>query len=67
LIRRNENRSLDALLAKNIFYEGGASKAGRPVFYFIIRRNEGENIDYELLLYYMMKVSVHYDLPFAAS
>jgi neurofibromin 1 len=57
LIRRNENRSLEALLAKNIFYEGGASKAGRPVFYFIIRRMEGENVDYELLLYYMMKVS----------
>ncbi|KAI9283473.1 hypothetical protein BC943DRAFT_100701 [Umbelopsis sp. AD052] len=55
LIRRNENRSLEALLAKNIFYEGGASKAGRPVFYFIIRRMEGENVDYELLLYYMMK------------
>jgi len=57
LIRRNENRSLEALLAKNIFYEGGASKAGRPVFYFIIRRMEVENVDYELLLYYMMKVS----------
>jgi hypothetical protein len=57
LIRRNENRSLDSLLTKNIFYEGGASKAGRPVFYFITRRIEGENIDYELLLYYMMKVT----------
>lgn len=56
LIRRNENRSLDALLSKNIFYEGGASKAGRPVFYFIKRRCEGDNIDFELLLYYMMKV-----------
>ncbi|GAB5590022.1 Ras GTPase activating protein ira2 [Umbelopsis nana] len=55
LIRRNENRSLDALLSKNIFYEGGASKAGRPVFYFITRRCEGDNIDFELLLYYMMK------------
>lgn len=55
LIRRNENRTLDALLAKNIFYEGGVSKASRPVFYFVTRRLDGENIDYELLLYYMMK------------
>jgi neurofibromin 1 len=55
-MRRNSHRSIDAINAKNIFFEGGSSKAGRPVFYFIARNVSADSIDFELLIYHVLQV-----------
>lgn len=55
-MRRNSHRSVESIVSKNIFYEGGVSKAGRPVFYLIIRHINGDNIDFELLIYHILQV-----------
>lgn len=55
-MRRNSHRSAESIVSKNIFYEGGVSKAGRPVFYLIIRHINGDNIDFELLIYHIIQV-----------
>lgn len=55
-VRRNKHRDLSALSSLNVFYQSGVSKEGRPVFYFISRNTEGNSLDYELLLYYMLRV-----------
>lgn len=57
-MRRNGHRDLTAISAKNIFYLGGKSKGGRPVFYMIGRTIDAEEMDFELLVYYMLRVSV---------
>ncbi|KAG0178831.1 Ras GTPase activating protein ira2 [Apophysomyces sp. BC1021] len=64
-IRRNSHRDLTAISAMNIFYRGGVSRVGRPVFYMICRNVTGENFDYELLTYYMLRVMEPYlNAPF---
>ena len=60
-MRRNKHRDLSYISSLNVFYQGGVSKGGRPVFYMIARNVVGENFDYELLIYYMLRVSA---LPF---
>lgn len=55
-MRRNSHRSVETIVSKNIFYEGGVSKANRPVFYFIARNIIADNIDFELLVYHMLQV-----------
>ena len=55
-MRRNSHRSVEPIVSKNIFYEGGVSKAGRPVLYLIIRHINGDNIDFELLIYHILQV-----------
>jgi hypothetical protein len=55
-MRRNSHRSSDAINSKNIFFEGGVSKAGRPVFYFITRNVSADCIDFELLIYHVLQV-----------
>lgn len=55
-MRRNSHRSVDAIVSKNIFYEGGVSKANRPVFYFIARNIIADSIDFELLVYHVLQV-----------
>lgn len=56
-MRRNSHRSVEAIVSKNIFYEGGVSKAGRPVFYLIMRHINADNIDFELLVYHILQVN----------
>ncbi|KAI8078349.1 hypothetical protein BDF21DRAFT_43098 [Thamnidium elegans] len=55
-MRRNSHRSVETIVAKNIFYEGGVSKANRPVFYFIARNVIADSIDFELLVYHMLQI-----------
>ncbi|KAL0094126.1 hypothetical protein F4703DRAFT_1816773 [Phycomyces blakesleeanus] len=55
-MRRNSHRSVDAIATKNIFYEGGTSKVGRPVLYIIARNISNDSIDFELFIYYMLQV-----------
>jgi neurofibromin 1 len=57
-IRRNQNRDLTFVKNLNCFYLGGKSKGGRPVFYIICRLLDTEGLDHELLVFYMMRVSV---------
>lgn len=56
-MRRNSHRSVEPIASKNIFYEGGTSKAGRRVYYFITRNVTNDSIDFELLTYYMLQVT----------
>jgi hypothetical protein len=55
-MRRNSHRSVESIVSKNIFYEGGVSKSNRPVFYFIARNIISDSIDFELLVYHMLQV-----------
>ncbi|KAL7314719.1 hypothetical protein PS15m_006255 [Mucor circinelloides] len=59
-MRRNKHRDLSYISSLNAFYQGGVSKGGRPVFYMIARNVVGENFDYELLIYYMLRVMEPY-------
>jgi hypothetical protein len=54
-MRRNSHRNVDSIVSRNIFYEGGVSKAGRPVFYLILRNINADNIDFELLIYHILQ------------
>ncbi|KAI9261580.1 hypothetical protein BDA99DRAFT_547292 [Phascolomyces articulosus] len=54
-MRRNGHRSIESIGSKNIFYEAGTSKAGRPVFYFILRNVVADSIDFELLIYFILQ------------
>jgi hypothetical protein len=56
-MRRNKHRDLSTISNSNVFYQGGVSKGGRPVFYIIARNVVGESFDFELLVYYMLRVS----------
>ncbi|KAG1473581.1 hypothetical protein G6F56_000876 [Rhizopus delemar] len=55
-MRRNKHRDLDSIRALNLMYQGGVSRGGNPVFYFITRYLPQENFDYELAVYYMLRV-----------
>lgn len=57
-IRRNSHRDVSPISSKNIFYHAGVSKGGRPVFYLITRNVDAETCDFELLIYYMLRVCV---------
>lgn len=59
-IRRNCHRDLSAISSLNIFYCRGTSRGGRPVFYFVTRYIETESFDFELLIYYMLRVNMNY-------
>ncbi|RCI05603.1 Ras GTPase activating protein ira2, partial [Rhizopus stolonifer] len=54
-MRCNNHRNVESIVSKNIFYEGGVSKAGRPVFYLIMRRIIADSIDFELLVYHALQ------------
>ncbi|KAI9491357.1 hypothetical protein BDB00DRAFT_874401 [Zychaea mexicana] len=54
-MRRNGHRGVESIVSKNIFYEGGTSKSGRPVFYFILRNVVADSIDFELLIYFILQ------------
>lgn len=55
-MKRNAHRDLSAISAMNMFYLGGTSKAGHPVFYLISRNVDAENLDFELAICYMLRV-----------
>ncbi|RCH77694.1 Neurofibromin 1, partial [Rhizopus azygosporus] len=55
-MRRNKHRDLNSIRSLNIFYQGGVSRGGRPVFYLIARHVPAETMDFELLIYYMLRV-----------
>lgn len=57
-MRRNSHRSVESVVSKNIFYEGGVSRAGRPVYYLIIRNINSDSIDFELLIYHVLQVCI---------
>lgn len=57
-MRRNKHRDLSTISNSNVFYQGGVSKGGRPVFYVIARNIVSETFDFELLVYYMLRVSI---------
>ncbi|GAA5815422.1 hypothetical protein MFLAVUS_008930 [Mucor flavus] len=59
-MRRNKHRDISNLNSLNVFYQSGVSKDGRPVFYLITRNVIGESFDYELLLYYMLRIMEPY-------
>ena len=61
-MRRNKHRDISHLSSMSIFYHGGVSRGGRPVFYFIARHVLDEDFDFELLIYYMLRVSCLYRL-----
>lgn len=56
-MRRNSHRSVENIVSKNIFYESGTSKAGRTVFYLVLRNIVADSIDFELLIYFILQVS----------
>lgn len=56
-MRRNSHRSVEPIVSKNIFYEGGISRNNRPVFYFIARNILVDSIDFELLVYHILQVT----------
>lgn len=56
-IRRNSHRDVSSISSRNIFYQAGTSRGGRPVFYYITRNIDSEKTDSELLVYYMLRVS----------
>ncbi|XP_048582480.1 neurofibromin-like isoform X2 [Nematostella vectensis] len=47
---------LQSIRSQNIFYQGGRSNAGNPVFYYIARRFRPDVINDELLIYHMLLV-----------
>ncbi|CAJ0643714.1 10011_t:CDS:10 [Entrophospora sp. SA101] len=55
-MKRYENRNLEPIATKKLFYRGGVSKERRPVFYYIARRVDAEAIDIELLMYYVLHI-----------
>ncbi|CEP19674.1 hypothetical protein [Parasitella parasitica] len=59
-MRRNAYRDLSTISAQNVFYLGGPSKGGRPVFYFVSRVVDTDEMDFELLIYYMLRVMEPY-------
>lgn len=59
-MRRNSHRSVESIVSKNIFYEGGVSKSNRPVFYFIARNITADSIDFELMVYHILQVSLYH-------
>ncbi|KAI9027661.1 hypothetical protein CLU79DRAFT_697324 [Phycomyces nitens] len=59
-INRNRYRDVTAISSLNIFYQGGVSRSGRPVFYMILNKAKGENFDFELLTYYALCVMEPY-------
>lgn len=56
-MRRNGHRDLSGISTRNIFYLGGNSRGGRPVFYMVCRSLDADEMDFELLVYYMLRVS----------
>lgn len=55
-IRRNTHRDLSPISTTNVFYLGGKSKEGKPVFYMFMRAIDNEDMDFELFIYYLLRV-----------
>ncbi|KAI8076544.1 uncharacterized protein B0P05DRAFT_546306 [Gilbertella persicaria] len=59
-MRRNGHRDVTPINGANMFYKGGNSKGGRPVFYMVCRHLDVDETDFELLTYYMLRVMEPY-------
>ncbi|RCI07246.1 Ras GTPase activating protein ira2 [Rhizopus stolonifer] len=57
-MRKNAHRDLSVMSSANIFYLGGKSKAGRPVFYMSASSLKSDDIDFESYIYYSLKVKI---------
>jgi neurofibromin 1 len=51
---RFESADLTSIKARKLFYDAGSSKARNPVFYFIARRFNTNEVDLELVVYYIL-------------
>ncbi|KAG1467326.1 hypothetical protein G6F56_004473 [Rhizopus delemar] len=54
-MRRNRNRDLSSIQSLNMIYQGGVSRKGHPVFYFITRCLAETRVDFELLVYFWIR------------
>ncbi|KAL1917866.1 uncharacterized protein VTP21DRAFT_3700 [Calcarisporiella thermophila] len=64
-MQRNSHRSTLELEKSNALYYGGLSKERYPILVYVIRRINNESIDFELLLYFILKfVLLYADKPF---
>ncbi|KAI8384889.1 uncharacterized protein BYT42DRAFT_563965 [Radiomyces spectabilis] len=54
-MRRHTHRSTKEIVVQKIFYDSGLSRAGRPVFYVIARRIVASSMDFDLLIFHILK------------
>ena len=55
-MQRFQNRNVDSIVEKDIFYEGGQSKERRPVLHIVPKKLVASSLDMELVLYCLLKV-----------
>jgi neurofibromin 1 len=55
-MRRNSLRDITSIRSLNAVYQGGTSRAGNPVFY-VIAHLVTADVDFELLIFYLLSVS----------
>ncbi|GAC96962.1 RasGAP group protein [Pseudozyma hubeiensis SY62] len=54
-IRRHAGRNIDEESYRDIFYEGPASRSGRPVLYYSMHKQKADTIDFEGLILYILQ------------
>lgn len=54
-IRRHAGRNIDEESYRYIFYEGPASRGGRPVLYYTMHNQKADTIDFEGLILYVLQ------------
>jgi neurofibromin 1 len=55
---KHRYRNINPIKDKKIFYEGGYTREGKPLFYYIARRMIAESLDIESVMVYILQVSV---------
>jgi hypothetical protein len=60
-MRTMASKNTDKIKEMGIYYKQGVTKEKHPVFYLIARKFNTE-MDMELLLYYILKVTHHYKI-----
>ncbi|TKY89213.1 hypothetical protein EX895_001744 [Sporisorium graminicola] len=54
-LRRHAGRNIDEGSYRSIFYEGPASRAGRPVLYYSVHKQKADTVDFEGLILYVLQ------------
>ncbi|SNX82669.1 related to Neurofibromin [Melanopsichium pennsylvanicum] len=54
-LRRHAGRNIDEDSYRSIFYEGPASRGGRPVLYYAMHNQKADTIDFEGLILYILQ------------
>ncbi|CBQ70693.1 related to Neurofibromin [Sporisorium reilianum SRZ2] len=54
-LRRHAGRNIDEESYRSIFYEGPASRGGRPVLYYTMHKQRADTIDFEGLILYILQ------------